>query len=117
MKKKKDIALGLKMKVQTLDRDINIEIKKSKQLQDEVSQKINTVRPLVGKPISEDLTMYVQALEMYYSQLDRLMFEKHPKGLDLSRQFHELDKSQSLLYENEMNPMKLQTYIESTLRE
>lgn len=117
MKKEKDISLGLKIKVlPTLDRNIEHEIEKSKQLKTEVSQKINTVRPYVGKAIAEDVTKYVQLLEMYHSQLDKLMFGKYPKHFDISHQFKELDQTHSFLYDMEMNPMKLQSYIGSTLK-
>lgn len=117
MKKEKDISLGLKTKGSpTLDRDIKHEIEKSKQLKTEVSQKINTVRPYVGKTIAEDVTKYVQLLEMYHSQLDKLMFGKYPKYFDLSHRFKELNQTHTFLYDMEMNPMKLQSYIESTIK-
>lgn len=90
-------------KIEQINKDIDKESKKSKELDVKLDALIHKQEYYIGKPLAEHAARYAQLLKGYYSMKDNLMFSMWPKQMDMSPQFKSLEEMGNAIYKMEID--------------
>ena len=96
-------------KIEQINKDIDTESKKSKELEVKLDSLIHKQEYYIGKPLAEHTARYAQLLKGYYSMKDNLMFSNWPKQIDLTPQFKSLEEMGNALYKMEIDFSSMRT--------